>query len=357
MQEEHNKLQYMLRPRFTKIDGLLRIDELNLPHPDWRFTVAGGELEVGMPFKLRPLITPLAELELSKDEKWTVRTCLLGHLSEMEFGLKRAVGIDANQVAAKVNDFKKHYDNLTLHAVFVIYPYFLASKSGIIELHHDNNTIESVSGSQWRLTEEGAPSESWWHEGPRDQASVSKFKHKLDHETSILTLEEVERLSTCIASIPDDDVLLEWTITPDETLLFYDMRPVVPRDSRESKTTPGSPDFVGSGASPGFVTGKVRVSDEASRVDRVKPGEILVLKTLTKDLAKLIPRMPTNSGIIAETGGITSHPAIVSREFGIPMIVGLKEASRILNDGDVLTMDGSTGRVYLGDTTNWKIRS
>ena len=344
----------MLYPRFTKLEGLLRIDELKLPHPNWKFVTLGSEPEAQLNQRLQSKTINADKLALSDKQKWTVRTCLLGNVTEIEFGLKRAVGIDSNQVADKLKEFREHYDRQKLHVVFVIYPYFLASKSGIIELHSFEIMLESVSGSQWRLTEEGAPSESWTYEGPHDKVSVSKFRRKSDQEMNILTLEEVERLSTCAIAISDNDVLLEWTITPDETLLFYDMRPVASRGMHESKMMQVSPDLVGSGASPGLVTGKVRVSAEASQIDYVKPGEILVLKTLTRDLARLIPKMPTNTGIIAETGGTTSHPAIVSREFGIPMIVGLKEASRILNDGEVLTMDGSTGRVYLGEHTSWK---
>jgi pyruvate,water dikinase len=95
----------------------------------------------------------------------------------------------------------------------------------------------------------------------------------------------------------------------------------------------------------------VKIAHSSLGIIELKPGEILVLETLTKEISTLIPRLPRNTGLIAETGGVTSHPAIVSREFGVPMVVGAKDASRILKDHRLITMDGSTGMVYFDDQT------
>ena len=109
----------------------------------------------------------------------------------------------------------------------------------------------------------------------------------------------------------------------------------------------GPSDFIGNGASPGTVTGIVRHLEDVSKTPEVKPGEILVIRTMTKALSTVILKLPPETGIISETGGVTSHPAIVSREFGIPMIVGLKGAAELLREGELVTMDGSTGRVVV----------
>ena len=162
-------------------------------------------------------------------------------------------------------------------------------------------------------------------------------------------MEELRKLADFIAQIPDNDVLLEWTYTPDEKLLFYDMRSVASRDFLSPTIVEGSPDLIGNGASPGILTGRVRVSSVDSMIDHVNPGEILVFPTLTKKISTLIPKLPKNTGIISGTGGVTSHPAIVSREFGVPMIVGLKEASGSFKEGQVVTMDGATGRIYFAE--------
>jgi pyruvate,water dikinase len=60
------------------------------------------------------------------------------------------------------------------------------------------------------------------------------------------------------------------------------------------------------------------------------------------------PLFSVIGGIVAETGGQLSHSSIVAREYGLPAVVSVKGATRILHDGDPVTVDGGLGRVYLG---------
>jgi pyruvate,water dikinase len=62
-----------------------------------------------------------------------------------------------------------------------------------------------------------------------------------------------------------------------------------------------------------------------------------------------VPAMKRAAGIVTDEGGVTSHAAIVSREMGIPCIVGTGSATNILKDDDVITIDAKTGKVYRGD--------
>ena len=342
-------MQDLTNRRFSKLDGLFRIEELGLPHPDWKFVSAESQVTFRLDPHLRSRVTQLGQLKLSREEKWTVRTCLVGGEPKEEYGLKRAVGILSDKVGDNIAEFNKYYEVRSLYPVFVVYPYFSASKSGIVELHRNEHLIEAVEGSQWRLTEEGAPSESWQYRGLRETASAVKFEQGPNRETRVLNMEELGTLVNLVAQIPENDVLLEWTYTPDGKLLFYDMRSVAPLGPSGSTIIERPPDLIGNGASPGIVTGRVRVSPVDSMIDHVKPGEILVFTTLTKNISTLIPKLPPNTGIISGTGGVTSHPAIVSREFGVPMIVGLKEAPGFFKDGQVVTMDGATGRVYFAE--------
>jgi phosphohistidine swiveling domain-containing protein len=332
--------------RFGKLRGLSRIEELVLPHPDWSFVAVNESKDESLEYPSRLRIISPEELALSKSRTWTVRTCLVGGSPDMEYGLKRAVGIPADQVTNRLMEFHDYYNGLNLTIVFVVYPYFLASKSGIIEIHHKEQIIEAVDGEQWRLTEEGAPPEVWRHEGATVSVSKHLFARRAGQKNVVLTKTQVSKLSKCVSMIPDENVLLEWTFTPEEELFFYDMRSVMPRDLPSPKMTDRTPGLIGWGASPGVVTGRVRIVPDSVEIIDLMPGEILVLQTLTKDVSKLISRLPRNTGVIAETGGVTSHPAIVSREFGIPMIVGMKDASRILKDQQLITMDGSTGMIY-----------
>ena len=101
----------------------------------------------------------------------------------------------------------------------------------------------------------------------------------------------------------------------------------------------------GDPASPGVASGPVKIVRSAKEIDTVKPGDILVAPQTNPDY---VPAMRKVAGIITETGGRTSHAAIVSRELGIPAIVGVNGATKKLKDGQVVTVHGSRGVVYKG---------
>lgn len=106
----------------------------------------------------------------------------------------------------------------------------------------------------------------------------------------------------------------------------------------------------GTPASPGSATGTVVVLpkiDETSlhQLERVKDGDVLVTEMTTPDY---VPAMKRALAIITDHGGRTAHAAIISRELSIPCAVGTGEATTTLTDGQIVTVDGSTGRVYAG---------
>ena len=94
--------------------------------------------------------------------------------------------------------------------------------------------------------------------------------------------------------------------------------------------------------------GKAHLVREVSDLPSFKPGEVLVARTTTPDWE---PVMRIASAVITETGGRTCHAAIVSRELGIPALVGAEGATEILKDGQEVTVscaEGETGYVYEG---------
>lgn len=98
----------------------------------------------------------------------------------------------------------------------------------------------------------------------------------------------------------------------------------------------------GTPASPGTVRGVVRNVLGGEQFKNFKPGEILVTNQTTPDF---VPLMKKALAIVAEQGGITSHAAIVSRELGIPAIVGVEKAMQIFKDGDEVEVDAVKGVV------------
>ncbi len=101
----------------------------------------------------------------------------------------------------------------------------------------------------------------------------------------------------------------------------------------------------GLAASPGIGRGKVKYIKDISEIERVQDGDVLVTMMTNPDM---VPAMRRASAVVTEEGGRTCHAAIVSRELGIPCIVGAKDATKILKDGMEITVDAKRGVVYEG---------
>ncbi|MDD5338403.1 MAG: phosphoenolpyruvate synthase [Dehalococcoidales bacterium] len=113
----------------------------------------------------------------------------------------------------------------------------------------------------------------------------------------------------------------------------------------------------GAPASPGVAYGPVKIVPTPDDIDKVMEGDILVAEMTTPDF---VPAMKRAAAIVTDRGGRTAHAAIVSRELGIPCVVGCEKATAILKDGQIITVDGSNGKVYPGKievTTDVKIRA
>ena len=102
----------------------------------------------------------------------------------------------------------------------------------------------------------------------------------------------------------------------------------------------------GLAASPGVASGPVKIVNKVSQISQVKDGDILVAEMTNPDF---VPAMRKASAILTDQGGRTSHAAIVSRELGIPAVVGSLNATQLLSNGEMITVDGSNGKVYEGD--------
>ncbi len=101
----------------------------------------------------------------------------------------------------------------------------------------------------------------------------------------------------------------------------------------------------GAPASPGIASGPVKIVTDPSKIDEVLDGDILVAEMTTPDF---VPAMKRAAAILTDRGGRTAHAAIVSRELGIPCIVGSEKATATLKDGQLITVDGTKGKVYNG---------
>ncbi len=147
---------------------------------------------------------------------------------------------------------------------------------------------------------------------------------------------------------------VEWAIM-DDSIYMLQSRPITTIESAPTTATAdggqsrgqsvGENLLSGLGASPGTVGGVVRIVEKLDQLDQVEQGDILVTEMTTPDM---VPAMRRAGAIITDEGGMTSHAAIVSRELGVPAIVGTTTATTALEDGMEVTVDGNKGKVTAG---------
>jgi pyruvate,water dikinase len=100
----------------------------------------------------------------------------------------------------------------------------------------------------------------------------------------------------------------------------------------------------GNAGSPGRLRGTARIIRALSDADRLEPGDILVAPTTSPPWT---PLFGIAGAVVTDTGGALSHCAIVSREYGIPCVVGVAGATARIQDGQEVEVDGDAGTVRL----------
>jgi pyruvate,water dikinase len=157
----------------------------------------------------------------------------------------------------------------------------------------------------------------------------------------------------------------EWAFDPDGGLWMLQSRPITtlhddvsetdgagaPRDGAHdsgASLSAGAPRAVllrGLGGAPGGASGAARVLTSLADAARLNDGDVLVTHMTSPDW---LPLMRRSAAIVTDSGGMTCHAAIVSRELGIPCVVGTGDATRKLRDGEIVTVDATRGVVLEG---------
>lgn len=171
----------------------------------------------------------------------------------------------------------------------------------------------------------------------------------------VLTNYEIKRLSQYAMQLEEHYGLpqdIEFAIEGQD-IYIVQSRPIttVAKDESGPEIT-GTQLLDGLGASPGVGSGTVKIIHDLSELNKVKKGDVLVTEMTNPDM---VVSMQRAAAIVTDEGGITSHAAIVSREMGIPAVVGTGNATTKLHDGQVITVDGSNGKVFEGKGENKSI--
>lgn len=141
---------------------------------------------------------------------------------------------------------------------------------------------------------------------------------------------------------------VEWAIAAGKTWLVQ-ARPITTLNT-DAPDGSGTTDVLVRGlpAAPGSASGRVRVLRTPEEGNRLMDNEILVAPMTNPDW---LPAIRRAAAVVTETGGMTCHAAIVARELRVPCVVGARDATTVLRDGQSVTVDGSRGNVYAGQAS------
>jgi len=118
------------------------------------------------------------------------------------------------------------------------------------------------------------------------------------------------------------------------------------------KASENKPLLKGIAASPGIAVGRAIKIKSAKEIKKIKKGDILITRMTSPDF---VPAMRLAAAIVTDEGGQTSHAAIVSREIGIPCVVGTREATKKIKNKMLLMVDGTDGKIFLAQEKDLKI--
>ncbi|HEA46377.1 MAG TPA: phosphoenolpyruvate synthase [Candidatus Pacearchaeota archaeon] len=134
-----------------------------------------------------------------------------------------------------------------------------------------------------------------------------------------------------------------------EGIYIVQTRPITTMEKRveagSGRELKGEVILTGLAASPGIGVGKIKIIQTMKDLKKIVTGDILVTKMTNPDM---VVTMQKATAIVTDEGGLTAHAAIVSREMGIPAVVGTQTATTKLKEGEIITVNGFTGKIYKG---------
>ncbi|MFC1656438.1 phosphoenolpyruvate synthase [Patescibacteria group bacterium] len=213
-------------------------------------------------------------------------------------------------------------------------------------------TNKDIHKQTWKLTREsGAGDTGELDDLEKDGVSVKQTlqeKQKISDE-NIIKLANLGLEIEKHYNAPQDT---EWAIEEGEVYMVQS-RPVTTLEKSEKSKQASEQEvnkektiiLKGAAASTGIASGPVKIIHSPDEIDKIEKGDVLVTEMTTPDY---VPAMKRSSGIVTDKGGRTCHAAIVSRELGIPCVVGTTTATKDLKTGQVISVDGAKGVVYDG---------
>ncbi len=203
-----------------------------------------------------------------------------------------------------------------------------------------------VFSQDWKLVLSSSGKGSLREDIPPEVQKAQKLSDR-----DILSLADLGKKIEEHYHFPQD---IEWA-KEGKNLYIVQSRPVTTiRKEEKEEQIQGKVILKGMGAGPGRAWGKVCLVPTSQDIHKVKKGDILVAEMTTPDFVTAMKRAVA---IVTDRGGRTCHAAIVSRELGVPCVVGTEKATQVLKPGDVITVDGTSGKVYEGKVEGKKVEA
>lgn len=250
---------------------------------------------------------------------------------------------DFSGIMFTVNPLTNNRDEISIEAAYGLGQPVVSGEvtpdQYIVDKKTGKITERFISKQTWQLTLHGKTPVSKKYE------EKQKISNKL-----IVELAEVGIKIEKHYKHPQD---IEWGIE-DGKVQIVQSRPVTTLKQKHATTLvidkdeAKKPILDGLAASPGVAEGPVTIVGSPKEINKVKEGDILVAEMTNPDY---VPAMKRAAAIVTDLGGRTSHAAIVSRELGVPAVVGTTNATKILKSGELISVDGDAGLVYEGNVT------
>lgn len=261
--------------------------------------------------------------------------------------VQRMIQSDKSGIAFSIDPVTNDTSKITIEAIYGLGEFIVQGK-----VTPDHYEIEK---KQFKILNKSITTQTIAMVKKGGDNITSKIPEKFGNKQKI-TDDQIISLSKIISNIekhyyfPQD---IEWAIEKD-TIYIVQSRPITTihtiKDTDYIKAKE-QPLLKGSPASPGVSFGEVMIIQSPLEIHKIKQGQILVAPQTNPDY---VPAMKKASAIVTERGGRTSHAAIVSRELGIPAVVGVQNALKILKNEKIITVNGTTGTIYKGNVMSSK---
>lgn len=256
--------------------------------------------------------------------------------------VQKMVQSDASGILFTVEPVENDKNKITIEAGFGLGEAVVSGSITPDQYIVDKNTLaildKKINKQDWMIT---------FKDNKNRHITLNKEKQNIQ-KISDEKIKELARIGREIEKhykFPQD---IEWALEKGK-IYIVQSRPIttLKEEKTVSKKTKGGEIILeGIAASFGMASGPVKIIHSASEINKIKEGDVLVTEMTNPDF---VPAMKRAVAIVTDQGGRTSHAAIVSRELGISCVVGTGKATKLLKEGEIITVDGKKGAVFKGN--------